>query len=41
LRWAVIAIWRSATRRTPHVGPLAAQKIAERQLRELATGTRG
>jgi hypothetical protein len=41
LRWALVALWRSATRTTPHVGPLAAQKIAERQLRELSTGTRG
>jgi hypothetical protein len=40
LRWALIALWRSATKRTPHLGPLATQKIAERQLRELATGTR-
>jgi len=40
LRWAVIAIWRSATRRTPHVGPLAAQKLAARQLQELTTGVR-
>jgi hypothetical protein len=41
LRWALVAIWRSVTRRTPHAGPLAGQKIADRQLRELTTGARG
>ena len=40
LNWALVAIWRSATRSSPHTGPLAGQKIAERQLRELATGVR-
>ena len=40
LRWALVALWRSVTRLTPHVGPLAEQKIAARQLRELATGRR-
>ena len=40
LRWALVALWRSATRLTPHLGPLAGQKVAERQLRDLATGVR-
>jgi hypothetical protein len=41
LRHAAVAIWRSATRTTPHRGPLHLQPIAARQLRELATGVRG
>ncbi|MFZ5788338.1 MAG: hypothetical protein ACOY3Y_18030 [Acidobacteriota bacterium] len=41
LRHAAVAIWRSATRTTPHRGPLHLQAIAARQLRELRTGVRG
>lgn len=35
LKSAVIAIWRSATRTTPHLGPLEQQKLAARQIAAL------
>jgi len=38
LRSAVIAIWRTATRTTPHLGPIEGQRVAQRQLRFLLTG---
>jgi hypothetical protein len=35
---ALVALWRSATGRIPHLGPLARQRIAERQVRRLLAG---
>jgi len=36
LKGAIVAIWRSATRTTPHLGPLEQQKLAARQIAALA-----
>jgi hypothetical protein len=41
IRCAVIAIWRSATKLTPHTGPIEKQPLAQRQIAALATGRRG
>lgn len=35
---ALVALWRSATGRTPHLGPLASQRIAEGQVHRLLSG---
>ena len=41
LRRAAITLWRAATGRTPHIGPIASQAVAQATIRELRTGTRG
>jgi hypothetical protein len=41
LRGAAITLWRAATGRTPHLGPIASQAVAQTTIRELLTGTRG
>jgi hypothetical protein len=41
LRGAAVTLWRAATGRTPHLGPIASQAAAQATLRELLTGTRG
>ncbi len=41
IRWAVVAIWRSATKLTPHVAPLDKQPTGQRQIAALVTGRRG
>ena len=41
LRGAAITLWRAATGRTPHLGPIATQAAAQATIRELLTGTRG
>ena len=41
LRGAAITLWRAATGRTPHIGPIASQAVAQATIRELLTGTRG
>lgn len=41
LRGAAITLWRAATGRTPHIGPVASQAAAQATIRELLTGTRG
>ncbi len=38
LRHSIVAIWRSATRLSPHMGPIARQPLARRQLERLLTG---
>jgi|GEM_PF-38844 len=35
---ALVALWRSATGRVPHLGPLAGQRVAEGQVRRLLAG---
>jgi hypothetical protein len=40
LRGAAITLWRAATGRTPHIGPIASQALAQATIRELLTGTR-
>jgi hypothetical protein len=40
LRGVVITLWRAATGRTPHVGPIASQALAQATIREVLTGTR-
>lgn len=41
LRMSFVALLRSATGRTPHIGPVQEQKVAEDQIRDLLTGQRG
>jgi hypothetical protein len=41
LRGAAVTLWRAATGRTPHLGPIASQAAARATIRELLTGTRG
>lgn len=41
LRGAAVTLWRAATGRTPHVGPIASQAAAQATIRELLTGARG
>ena len=41
LRGAAVTLWRAATGRTPHVGPIAQQAVARATIQELRTGTRG
>jgi hypothetical protein len=41
LRGAAITLWRAATGRTPHLGPIDAQPAAQATIRGLLTGTRG
>jgi len=41
LRGAAVTLWRSTTGRTPHLGPVASQAVAQATIRELLTGTRG
>ncbi len=41
LRGAAITLWRAATGRTPHLGPIATQAVAQATIRELLTGARG
>ena len=41
VRHALIALWRTVSKRHPHNGPLASQPGAEVQVRELQTGRRG
>jgi len=41
LRGAAITLWRAATGRTPHLGPIASQAVAQATIRELLTGARG
>jgi len=38
LRGAAITLWRAATGRTPHLGPIATQPAAQATIRELLTG---
>ena len=38
IRSAIVAIWRSATRLTPHTGPIEKQPLAQRQIAGLITG---
>jgi hypothetical protein len=38
---AIVAIWRSATHLTPHLGPIQEQRLARRQIEHLLTGRRG
>ena len=40
LRHAAIAIWRTATRTTPHLGPIEKQRLARRQMGFLLTGAK-
>jgi len=40
VRNTVVAIWRAATRRVPNLAPLEQQAEAQRQVRDLLTGTR-
>jgi hypothetical protein len=40
LRGAAITLWRAATGRTPHLGPIDAQPSAQAVIRELLTGRR-
>jgi hypothetical protein len=41
LRNAATAIWRTATRTTPHLGVIGTQRVARRQMRFLLTGAKG
>jgi hypothetical protein len=41
LRATVVTLWRAATGRTPHLGPIATQAVAQQTIHELLTGTRG
>jgi len=41
LRGAAVTLWRAATGRTPHVGPIAQQAAARAVIQELLTGVRG
>ena len=41
LRGAAVTLWRAATGRTPHVGPIAQQAVARATIQELLTGVRG
>ena len=41
LRGTAITLWRAATGRTPHIGPIASQAAAHATIRELLTGDRG
>jgi hypothetical protein len=40
IRCAIVAIWRSATKLTPHTGPIEKQALARRQIGELLAGRR-
>jgi hypothetical protein len=41
LRGAAVTLWRAATGRTPHIGPIATQAVAQAAIRDLLTGARG
>ena len=41
LRGAAVTLWRAATGRTPHVGPIAQQAVARATIQELLTGAHG
>jgi hypothetical protein len=41
LRGAAVTLWRAATGRTPHIGPIASQAVAQATLRDLLIGARG
>jgi hypothetical protein len=41
LRGAAVTLWRAATGRTPHLGPIARQAAARATIQELLTGLRG
>lgn len=41
LAHAAVAVWRAISKRTPHRGPLAEQRIAARQVRALVAAPRG
>jgi hypothetical protein len=41
LRNAAIAIWRTASRTTPHLGAIETQRVARRQMSFLLTGAKG
>jgi hypothetical protein len=41
LRGAAVTLWRAASGRTPHQGPIASQAVAQATIRELVTGARG
>jgi len=41
IRYALVSLWRAASRRHPYNGSLAGQPVAERQVRELQTGRQG
>ena len=41
LRGTAVTLWRASTGRTPHLGPIATQSVADATVRELLTGTRG
>jgi hypothetical protein len=41
LRGAAVTLWRAATGRTPHLGPIATQAAAQAMIRDLLTGARG
>jgi hypothetical protein len=41
LRGAAVTLWRAATGRTPHLGPITSQAVAQAAIRELTIGSRG
>lgn len=41
LRGAAVTLWRASTGRTPHLGPIASQAVAQATIRELVTGVQG
>jgi len=41
LRGAAVTLWRAATGRTPHLGPIVSQAVGQATIRELLTGARG
>jgi hypothetical protein len=41
LRGTLVTLWRAATGRTPHLGPVATQPAAQAAIHELLTGRRG
>jgi len=40
LRGAAVTLWRAASGRTPHLGPIATQAVAQADIHELLTGAR-
>jgi hypothetical protein len=41
LRGAAVTLWRAATGRTPHLGPIDAQPLAQAAIHDLLVGSRG
>ncbi len=37
---AAVTLWRAATGRTPHLGPIETQRAAQATIHDLLTGTR-